>query len=55
MAKVIHSTIDSNGVLVYDVEFPDGAVKYYAANVISENLLSQVDSSGFYKNTWIRL
>ena len=35
--------------LVYDVEFPDGAVKNYAANVIAENVLSQVESSGFYK------
>ena len=34
--------------LVYDVEFPDGAVKHYAANVIDENLLIQVDLSGFY-------
>ena len=33
---------------MYDVEFPDVAVKYYAANVIDENVLSQVDSSGFY-------
>ena len=35
-------------LLVYDVEFPDGAVKNYAANVIDENVLSQVDLSGFY-------
>ena len=34
--------------LVYDVEFIDGAVKHYAANVIVENLLSQVESSEFY-------
>ena len=60
-AKVIQFTIDSNGniigtfdentvlnSLVYDVEFPDGAVKHYAANGISENVLSQVDSCGFY-------
>ena len=61
MAKVIFRTIDSNGEiignfhenqvlysLVYDVEFPDGAVKNYAANVIAGNVLSQVDSIGFY-------
>ena len=61
MVKVICRTIDSNGniigtfdenpvlkSLVYDVEFPDGYVKHYAANVITENLLSQFDSSGFY-------
>ena len=34
--------------LVYDVEFPDGAVKHCAANVIAENILSQFDLSGFY-------
>ena len=33
---------------MYDVEFPDVAVKHYAANVIAENVLSKVDSSGFY-------
>ena len=61
MANVIYRTIDINeniigtfdenpvlNSLVYDVEFPDGAVKHYAANVISENVLIQVDSSRFY-------
>ena len=61
MTKVIFHTINSNGnivgtfyenpvlnSLVYDVEFPDGAVKYYTENVIAENVLSQVDLSGFY-------
>ena len=33
--------------LVYDVEFPDGEVKEYSANVIAENLFSQVDDEGF--------
>ena len=33
--------------LVYEVEFPDGQVKEYAANVLAENMLSQVDSEGF--------
>ena len=33
--------------LVYDVDFPDGEVKEYSANVIPENLLSQVDDEGF--------
>ena len=59
MAKVIGRSIDcsrkvigdldgSMRSLVYDVEFPDGAVKQYAANVIAENVLSQVDASGFH-------
>jgi hypothetical protein len=30
-----------------DVEFGDGEVKEYAANVIAENLLNQVDDEGF--------
>ena len=61
MAKVVRRAIDSDGLvigefnenpilnsLVYDVEFPDGVVKQYAANVIAENVLGQVDKSGFH-------
>jgi len=33
--------------IVYDVEFPDGTVKEYSANIIAENMLTQVDSDGF--------
>ena len=33
--------------IIYEVEFPDGQVKDYAANVIAENMLTQVDSDGF--------
>ena len=62
MARVIRRSLDSEGraignlhgnlnSLVYDVEFPDGAVKQYAANVIAENLLSQVDESGFHSQS----
>ena len=36
--------------IVYDVEFPDGAVKQYAANIIAENMYSQVDSEGHQYN-----
>ena len=32
--------------IIYDVEFPDGQVKEYAANIIAENILTQVDSDG---------
>jgi hypothetical protein len=32
--------------IVYDVEFPDGQVKEYAANILAENMLSQVDNEG---------
>ena len=30
-------------LMVYEVEFPDGMIKEYAANVIAQNILSQVD------------
>ena len=59
-AKVTGRTIDPSGAtigtynenpmlntLMYDVEFPDGEVKEYAANVIAENLFAQVDDEGF--------
>ena len=32
--------------ILYDVEFPNGAVKLYAANVIVDNIYEQVDSEG---------
>ena len=43
-------TYDDNPVLntmVYEVNFPDGYVKEYAANIIAKNMLTQVDSDGF--------
>jgi hypothetical protein len=30
----------------YEVEFPDGATDVFTANIIAENLYSQVDSEG---------
>ena len=58
-AKVIQRTIGPDGKvtrtydhnpflnsIIYDVEFPDGQVKEYAANIIAENMLTQVDSDG---------
>lgn len=33
--------------IIYDVEFPDGTVKEYGANIIAENMVSQVDADGF--------
>ena len=59
-AKILRRSLDPSGrsigtydnnpilnTLVYDVEFPDGEVKEYSANVIAENILSQVDDEGF--------
>jgi hypothetical protein len=36
-----------NNTMVYEVEFPDGQVREYAANIIAENMLTQVDSKGY--------
>ena len=47
---VIVGTYDDNPALnsiVYDVEFPDGTIREYSANVIAENMLTQIDEDGF--------
>ena len=33
--------------MTYEVEFLDGQVQEYSANVIAENMLTRVDSEGF--------
>jgi hypothetical protein len=46
-------TFDENPYLnsvIYDVGFPDGEIKQYAANIIAENMYSQVDADGFQTN-----
>ena len=55
--KLIGS-FDKNPVqnsLLYEVEFPDGAVKQYSANMISENILMNVDSSGYHNHIHARI
>ena len=60
LAKVKRRAIGPDGVtagtyndnpimntVVYEVEFPDGQVKEYAANVIADNILRQVDHEGY--------
>ena len=45
----VTGTYDSNPYLnsiIYDVEFPDGQVKEYAANLVAENMSTKVDSDG---------
>ena len=45
----LNGTYDNNPYLnsiIYDVEFPDGQVKEYAANIIVETILTQVNSDG---------
>ena len=34
-------------LIIFEVEFHDGQVKEYAANVIAKNMLMQVESEGF--------
>jgi hypothetical protein len=59
-AKVVQRAIGPDGTtvgeyddnpimnsIVSEVEFPDSQVKEYSANVIAENMLTQVDSDGF--------
>ena len=56
LAKVLKRSLDSDGkvienyndipvlkTMLYDVQFPDGSVKPYSANLIAENILTQVD------------
>ena len=58
-AKVIGRSTDADGNVIgqydqnpvlnsmtYDVEFSDGAIREYAANVIAENMFAQVDTEG---------
>ena len=60
MGKVTRRSLDADGrmtgtyhdnpflnTITYDVEFPDGQVKEYGANIIAENMLSQVDSDRY--------
>ena len=59
MGKVARRSLDADGrmtgtchdnpflnTITYDVEFPNGQVKEYGANIIAENILTQVDSDG---------
>ena len=60
LGKVVRRALGPDGVttgsyadnpmlnsIVYEVEFPDGQTREYAANTIAENMLSQVDSDGY--------
>ena len=64
MAKVLRKSVNENGqvigvhnenpllnTLVYDVEFSDGDVKKYAANLLAKTFLSQVYPNVYYTNT----
>ena len=50
MALLLESRDDSPSVdlIVYDVEFSDGTIREFdSANLIAENMLTQVDSDGY--------
>ena len=40
-----HNDNTVSNTLTYDVEFPDGEVREYAANIIVENMLNRVNSN----------
>jgi hypothetical protein len=45
----VAGTYDENpclNTMIHEVEFPNGQLKEHAANVIAENMLTQVDSDG---------
>ena len=47
-------TYNSNpmlNTLIYEVEYPDGSLRDYGANVIAENIYSQVDEHGYRQQT----
>ena len=60
MGKVARQSLDADGrttgtyhdnpflnTITYNVEFSNGQVKKYGANIIAENMLTQVDSDGY--------
>ena len=42
-----HNKTPLLNTLVYDLEFPYGAVKKYAANIVAGNVLDQFDTDEF--------
>ena len=60
MGKVVRQSLDSDSrmtgtyhdnpflnTITYDIEFSNGQVKEYGANIIAKNMLTQVDSDGY--------
>ena len=61
LAKMLKRSVGKDGELIgkdnevlmlntalYDVQFPDGTIKPYSANIIAENILNSVDSDGYH-------
>ena len=53
--KVLGDLEGSVRSLIYDVEFLDGVVKKYSANVIAEKILGQVDQGGYHSQSVRRI
>ena len=63
LAKILRRLVDRDGqvigqhhknhllnMLMYDIEFPNGDVRKYAANIIAVNVLAQVDPEVYHTN-----
>ncbi len=59
LCKVLRQSVDKDGKMkgtfdenpmlnsmIYDVKFPDGAVREYRGNIIAQNVLEQIDNDG---------
>ena len=43
----VYDTNPFLNTLMYEIEFPDGTIKEYGANLIAENMVAQADEDGF--------
>ena len=61
LSKVIKRSVDSDGkvigkynelsvlkTILYDMQFPDGSISPYSANLIAENIIMQADGDGLH-------
>jgi hypothetical protein len=61
LCRVLRRSVDNDGqttgvydenpalnTMIYDVQFEDGRIQKYAANIIAQNVLEQVDNEGCY-------
>ena len=61
LCKILRRSVDNDGqttgvydenpalnTMIYDVQFEDGRIQKYAANIIAQNVLEQVDNEGNY-------
>jgi hypothetical protein len=48
MVTGVYDSDPSLSTMIYDVQFPGGAVQQYGANIIAQNVLEQVEDDGHY-------